>query len=163
MMSLSAARFDREADRAAADGQAGDAFRSLRSKEQRRGRADVRADDVRSSQTPFIDHTGQERSRAVRGDQLRATIGVAESRQVDGDHPPDCRDAVPDAAEGPKALGPRRQQQHSDARICLVVCEPHPHPVTDSEVRTDRRNRLGTHLTVLLLQPSIGRVAVHKR
>src|SRR6266704_1703241 len=102
----STARLNREADRAAADGQAGDALRRPGGKEERRGRADVRADDVGSSKTPLVDQTGQERSRGVWGDQFRATIGVAESRQVNGDHPPDCRDAVPDATEGPKAFGP---------------------------------------------------------
>src|SRR6266851_9840443 len=40
----------------------------------------------------------------VLGNQFRATIGVAESWQVDGDHPPDCRNAAPDAAEGPEAF-----------------------------------------------------------
>jgi hypothetical protein len=30
---------------------------------------------------------------------------VAESRQVDGDDPPDCRDAVPDAAEAQRLSG----------------------------------------------------------
>ena len=154
-----AARFDREADCAAADGQARDALRSLRGKEQRCGRADVRADDVRSAQTPLVDQAGQERSRGVRGDQFRATIGVAESRQVDGDHPPDCRDAVPDATEGPEALGPRRQQQHGDVRVRLVVGEPHSHPVADSEVGSDRRNRLGAHLTVSSFSPFIGCLA----
>ena len=41
----SAACFDREADSAAADGQARYALRSLRGKEERCGRADVRADE----------------------------------------------------------------------------------------------------------------------
>jgi hypothetical protein len=46
-----AACFDREADRAAADGQARYALRSLRGEEERRGRANVRADDVRSPES----------------------------------------------------------------------------------------------------------------
>ena len=54
-----AARVDREADRAAADGQARDPFRSLRSEEKRGGRANVRADDVRNSQAPFIDQVAK--------------------------------------------------------------------------------------------------------
>src|SRR5260221_6794848 len=74
------ARFDRKADRAAADGQAHNAFRRPGGNEERRGRADVRADDVRSSQAPLVDQTRQERTRGVRGNQFRATIGVAESR-----------------------------------------------------------------------------------
>src|SRR6266511_3842846 len=53
------ARVDREADRAAADGQAGDALWRPGGKEERRGRADVRADDVGSSKTPLVDQTGQ--------------------------------------------------------------------------------------------------------
>src|SRR6476659_3642076 len=57
-----AACLDREADCAAADGQARDALRSLCGKEEGCGRADVRADDVRSSESPFVDQTGQERS-----------------------------------------------------------------------------------------------------
>jgi hypothetical protein len=40
---------------------------------------------VGSSQAPLVDQTGQERSRGVWGNQFRATIGVAEARQVDGD------------------------------------------------------------------------------
>jgi hypothetical protein len=50
-----AARIDRKADRAAADGQARDPFWSLPSKEKRSGRANVRADDVRNSQAPLRD------------------------------------------------------------------------------------------------------------
>src|SRR5713101_2830966 len=73
--------FDRKSDRAATEGQARNALRRPRSKEERRCRADVRADDVRSSQAPLVDQTGEERSRGVRGNQFRATIGVAESRQ----------------------------------------------------------------------------------
>ena len=83
-------------------------------KKQRRGRAHVWADDVGSSQAPLVDQPGQKPSRGVRGDQFRATIGVTESRQVDGDHPPDGSNAAPDATEGPEAFGPRRQQQHGD-------------------------------------------------
>ena len=147
-----AARFDREANGATADGQARHAFRCLRREEQRGGGADVRADDVRRSQAPFIDQASEERPRAVRGDQLRATlIGVAESGQVESNHSPDFGDAIPDPAERPKALGPRRQQQHRDVRIGLCIREPDPHPVTDSEVCTDRRNRIGTHQTVSFL------------
>jgi hypothetical protein len=104
------ARFDRKADRAAADGQARDALRRPRGKEKRRGRADIRADEVRNSQAPLVDQTGQELSRGVRRDQFRATIGVAESGQVDGDYPPDCQNAIPDATEGPEVFGPWRQQ-----------------------------------------------------
>src|SRR4029453_14305009 len=68
------ARLDRDPDRAAADGQAGDALRRPRGKEQRRGRADIWPDDVGSSQAPLVDQTGQERSRGVWGDQFRATV-----------------------------------------------------------------------------------------
>ena len=89
MMSLErAARFDREADRAATDGQAGDAFGSLRGEEQCCGGSDVGTDDVRSAEGPLVDQAGEERSRAVRGDEFGATVGVAEARQVDGDYPP---------------------------------------------------------------------------
>src|SRR5205085_3354414 len=118
----------------AADGQAGDSVRSPRGKEERGGRTDVRADDVRGSEAPLVDQAGQERSRAVRGNQFWATIGVAEPRQVDGDYPPESHDAVPDAAEGPQAFGPRRQQQHSGVRIGLAIREPHANAVADSEV-----------------------------
>src|SRR6266508_4772785 len=83
-----AARVDREADCPAADGQARHALWRPRGKEERRGRADIRADDMRSSEAPLVDQPGQERSGGVRSDQLRATVGVAESRHVDGDHPP---------------------------------------------------------------------------
>ncbi len=89
------ARFNRKADRAAANGQARNALRNPRSKEEHRGRPDVRADDVRRSQAPLVDQTNQERSGGVRGNQFRATIGVAKSRQVDGDDRADCIDAVP--------------------------------------------------------------------
>jgi hypothetical protein len=61
------------------------------------------------------------RSRGVRSNQLRATIGVAESRQVDGDHPPACRNAAPDAKEGPEAFGPHRQQQYGVCESALDV------------------------------------------
>src|SRR5258707_13776911 len=47
------ARLDRKANRAAADGQARDAPRRPRGKEERRGCTDVRADDLRSSQAPL--------------------------------------------------------------------------------------------------------------
>src|SRR6266849_4502893 len=50
-------------------------------------------------------------------------------------------DAAPDASEGPKAFGPRRQQQHGDVRVCLGIGEPHSHSVADSEVGSDRRTR----------------------
>src|SRR5439155_8472103 len=79
-------------------------------------------------------------------------VGVAESWQVDGNDPPDCSDVVPYATEGPKAFGPWRQQKHSDIRVCLGIGEPDSHPVADSEVGSDRRNRLGAHLTVASLQ-----------
>src|SRR4029077_18037995 len=92
-----------------------------------RGRADVRADDVGSSQAPLVDQAGQERSRGVRGDQFQATIRVAESWQVDGDHPPDCRNAAPDATEGPQAFGLWRQQ-YGDVRAWPGIGEPHSHP-----------------------------------
>jgi hypothetical protein len=104
-----AARVDREADRAAADGQARNALWRPRGKEERRGRADVRADDMRSSEAALVDQADQERSGGLRSDQFRATVGVAESRHVDGDNPPDCRDAVPDSPECPKGFGPRRE------------------------------------------------------
>ena len=139
----------RKADCAAADGQTRESFGSLRGKEQCGGRADVRADDVRSSKAPLVDQPGQERARGVRRDEFRATVGVPEPGQIDGDDPSECSDAAPDATEGPKALGPWRQEQHSAVRIRLALCEPHPHPVTDSEVRTDRRSCAGTHLKVL--------------
>jgi len=64
-----AACFDREADGAAADGQARYALRSLRGKEEGCGRADIRADDVRSPEAPLVDQAGQKRSRGVRSDQ----------------------------------------------------------------------------------------------
>jgi len=101
------ARVDREADCSAADGQARNALWRPCGKEERRGRADIRADDMRSSEAPLVDQAGQERSGGVRSDQLRATVGVAEPRHVDGDHPPEYCEAVPDATEGPKAFGPR--------------------------------------------------------
>src|SRR6266852_3081805 len=50
----------------------------------------------------LVDQAGQKRSGGVRGDQFRATVGVAESRHVDGDRPPDRRDAVPDSTECPQ-------------------------------------------------------------
>ena len=83
-----AARLDREADRAATDGQAGDAFGSLRGEEQCCGGADVGTDDVRSAEAPLVDQTGEERSSTVWGDELGATVGVAEARRVDCDDPP---------------------------------------------------------------------------
>ena len=42
------------------DGQARDSLRSLRREEERRGGSDVRADDVRNSQVPFLDQGSQE-------------------------------------------------------------------------------------------------------
>ena len=137
-----------------ADGQARNALWRPRGKEERRGRADIRADDMRSSEAPLVDQAGQERSRGVRSDQFRATVGVTESRHVDGDNPPDCRDAVPDSTEGPKGFGPRRQQQHGDVRVCLGIGEPHSHSVADSEVGSDRRTRLCAHLTVSSFSPN---------
>lgn len=50
-----AARVDRKPHGAAANGEARDPVWSLRGKEKRRGRANVRADNVRNSQAPFID------------------------------------------------------------------------------------------------------------
>jgi DNA-binding CsgD family transcriptional regulator len=155
-----AARFDRKADRAAADGQARDALRRLRGKEERRGRADVRADDVGSSQAPFVDQASQELPRGVRGNQFRAAVGVAESGQVDGDHPAGRGYAVPDAAERPEAFGPRCQQQHGDVRICPGIGEPHAHPVTHSEVGGDRRRRLRDVVIHSRDSLSVGELAV---
>jgi hypothetical protein len=121
MMSLSAPHASiGEADRPAADGQARDELWSLRGKEQRSGGADVGTDDVRSAQTPFIDQAGQERARAVRGDQFRAAIGVAEPRQVDGNHPTNRRDAVPDATEGPQAFGLRANSRTTTSEADLL-------------------------------------------
>jgi hypothetical protein len=83
-----------------------------------------RPDDVRYFQAPFIDHVGQKRScgrprRSTPGGHLSGRIP-----HVGGDQPPDSRNPVPDAAEGPK-----------------------------EEVRADRRNRLGTHLKTLFVEP----------
>jgi hypothetical protein len=147
------ARVDREADCAAADGQARNALWRPRGKEERRGRADIRADDMRSSEAPLVDQAGQERSRRVRSDQFRATVGVTESRHVDGDNPPDSRNAVPDSTERPKCFGPRRRQQNGDLRVCLGIGEPHSHPVADSDVGSDRRTYLCAHLSVSSFGP----------
>src|SRR5690242_14209062 len=91
------ARFDRKTDRTATGGQARDALRYPRGEEERCGRADVRADDVGSSQTPLVDQTGQECSRGVRGNQCRATTAGTASRHADGDYPRDCTPHAPDA------------------------------------------------------------------
>src|SRR4029077_7658670 len=145
-----AACLDREADRAAADGQARDAVGSLRSEHERRGRADVGADDMRSSEAPLVDQTGQERTGGIRGDQFRAAVRVSEARHVDGDNPPDRRDAIPNATERPEAFGPRRQHQNGDARVCLRVGEPYSRAVADSEVGGDQRTCLRAHVAVSL-------------
>jgi hypothetical protein len=52
-----AARIDWVADGASADGQARNTLRSPRSEEERCGRADFRANDMRSSQAPLVDQT----------------------------------------------------------------------------------------------------------
>jgi len=61
-----AARIDWVADGASADGQARNTLRSPRSEEERCGRADFRANDMRSSQAPLVDQTSDER-REVSG------------------------------------------------------------------------------------------------
>ena len=111
-------RVDRKADRAAADGQAGNALRSLCRQEKRRGCPNVRADDVRSTQPPFVDQTLQEGPCGVRGNQFwTRLVGMSESGQVDGDHPAEPFHVTPDATEGPHGLRPRREQQQRGIRV----------------------------------------------
>ena len=40
-----------------------------------------------SAKSPLVDQPGEERTGAIGGDELRALIGMAESRHVDGDNP----------------------------------------------------------------------------
>jgi len=151
-----AACFDREADCAAADGQARDTLRSLRGEKERCRRADVGAYDVGRSEAPFVDQPGEERSGGVRRDQLRAAVRMAKARHVDRNDPPGRRDTIPDAAERPEALGPRRQQQNGDVGVCLRVREPHAHSVADPEIGGDRAHLsspLPNSMTVVIARP----------
>src|SRR6516164_8489281 len=100
-----AARFDWEQHRAAADRQARHALWRLRRKEESCRCANVGAHDVRRPQAPFVDQTSQELSHRIGRDQFRTLlVRVTETWHVESEDPPQWGDAIPDAAEGPKAF-----------------------------------------------------------
>ena len=102
-----------------------------------------------SPEPPLVDQASQELARGVGGDQFRALlIGVTESRHVEGDDPPQRRDLIPDATEGPQAFGPWRQHEHGGVRFCLGIRVPHSHPIAHAEVGRDRGSRFCAHLLV---------------
>jgi hypothetical protein len=69
-----AAGIDGSTYRASTDGQARDAVWSIGRQEQRGGGADVRTDNVRRTQAPFLDEARKERAHRIGCDQLRATV-----------------------------------------------------------------------------------------
>ena len=54
-----------------------------------------RADDMRRVQAPLVDETRKERAHRVGRDQLRPTVRVAKTRQVDRNYASDGRHPIP--------------------------------------------------------------------
>ena len=146
MMSLSAPRFDRKADCAAAAVQL--VTRSGRAREQR-SCAGVRVDDVRTPRP----HSSISRARNA------PEVSGAMSSERPSNCPNPGRSMAttrPSATARPqmrrKAQGSRAMatEQHSGVRIRLAICEPHPHPSQTRKYVLIDRDCVGTHPSLLL-------------
>jgi hypothetical protein len=57
---------------------------------------------MRRIEAPVVDETGQECPAGIRRDQLRAAVGVTETRKVERDDSRNRREATPDPAKRPE-------------------------------------------------------------
>jgi hypothetical protein len=104
------ADFQRIGGTAAADDQAPEPPGMAGRGEQRRRRADVRADQVRIADVPLVQDPDQELAHRRRRQQAGPPFGAPEARQVDGHQPRDAGQPRPHPVEGVQALGPRAGQ-----------------------------------------------------